>query len=306
MRRLLPMLIAVTAATAAASANAQTDTSKKAAANATADVDSSSGHSWGYGVAVGQLHFPGNAQERALSASIATRLWHWVDLSINPTYASATAADTVVNGRTIKGRTASGLAALPVSVGISHDLAGPWSPSFSAGLGFSIPMGDTASVGSAQAGYGANLALGFSPAERFSMNLGMSRALNDAYASGVGSSSPTQLSASAMIQLGKVGMSATWSGDVGTSADGYSSSQSLGGGFNIPLGGDFALTLDGSSGLTTGAPNWSMSAGIGTTPAGIASVMLSPLTRARRAFGAGRKLSRTKPRTRPATRKSGV
>lgn len=283
--------------------SAQTDTSRKpATANAAADSAAPSGNSWGFGVAAGQLRFPGNARELAMSASVATHLWHWVDLSVNPTYASATAADTVINGRTVTGRTASGMAALPVSVGISHDLAGPWSPSFSLGVGFSLPMGDTASVGSSQAGYGANLAFGVSPSDRFSMSLGALHALNDAYASGIGNSSPTELSASSTLRWGSVGVSASYSGDVGSAADGYSSSQTVGGGVSIPLRGDFSLTIDGASGLTAGAPSWSMSVGVGTTPAGVASVMLSPFARARRAFGAGRKLTKIKPKTRPATK----
>jgi hypothetical protein len=298
-----PSILILLAAVPAATLHAQADSTKKAAPNnATADSGATRS-SWGYGVGAGLLRFPGNAQEQAVSASVSGRFWDLVDISVNPAYVSATAADTVINGRTVKGRSASGLAALPLSIGISHDIAGPWSPSLGVGLGFSLPMGDTTGVGSAQAGVGANLEFGVTPSEAFALSFGVSHALNDAFSSGVGNSSATQLSASSSVKVGSVGVSATYSGDVGAAADGYSPAQSFGGGLSIPLRGDFALTVDGSSGLTNGAPSWSMSMGIGTTPSGLASVMLSPMARVRKAFGAGRKVTRIKPTTRPVTRK---
>jgi hypothetical protein len=276
---------------------AQADSTRKTpAANANADSSEAPKNSMGAGISGGLLRFPRNAQESALGATVAAHLWGWVDVSVNPTYAWATAADTTIGTRTIKGRTASGFAALPVSIGISHDLDGPWSPSFSIGLGFSLPTGDTASVGSAHAGYGANLDFGVSPYEKLSLDLGVSHALNSSYATGIGNSSATSLSASSTLKAGSVGISATYSGDVGPVALGYETAQSFGGGINIPIHGDLALTLDGSAGLTPGAPTWTSSIGLGFTPSGVASVMLSPIARTRAAFGAGNKTTKTKPK----------
>ncbi len=284
-------------------ADAQADSAKKAvsAAGTAVTADSAADSpkfSIGAGISAGTMHFQNNAQERALGATIDVHLFGWLDVSLNPTYAWATAADTVLAKRTIKGRTSSGFAALPVSLGYSRDLPGGWSPSVSIGLGFSLPTGDTLSVGSASAGYGATMGFGLAPSDNFSMNLGASHALNDAYSSGIGTSSATSLSASATLTVGKVGVSGTYSGDVGSVPLGYETAQSLGAGLSIPIHGSLTLTLDGSAGLTAGAPMWTSSIGFGFTPAGIASVMLSPIVRARAALGAGSKIARAiKPKT---------
>jgi hypothetical protein len=280
----------------AATAGAQPDTSKKAPA-AGEDSSTTPQNSVSAGVSAGQLRFAGNAQERAIGATVAAHFWGWADLSVNPTYASATAADTVVGTQTIHGRTSSGFASLPVSVGISHDLAGPWSPSISMDVGFSIPTGDSLSVGGSKAGYGANLDFGLAPSDNLSLGFGASHALSGSYSTGIGNSTATSLSTSATMQVGGVGVCATYSGDVGALPLGYESAQSVGEGLNVPLHGDLALTLDGSAGLTPGAPTWMMSAGLGFTPAGVASVLLSPIAPTRRAFGAGRTLAVSKPRT---------
>lgn len=300
IRRLAPL---IAAALLASRAGAQADTTKKPAnaAGASVSADStteSSKFSIGAGVSAGTMHFQNNAEERAIGATIAVHLWGWLDISVNPTWAWATAADTVLANRTVKGRSSSGFAALPVSLGYSRDLPGGWSPSLSIGLGFSLPTGDTLSVGSASAGYGATIGFGLAPSEKFSMNFGASHALNDAYSAGNGTSSATSLSMSSTLTVGTVGVSATYSGDVGSVPLGYETAQSLGAGLSIPIHGNLTLTLDGSAGLSAGAPTWTSSIGFGFTPAGIASVMLSPIIRARAALGAGSKIARAiKPRT---------
>ncbi|MBI3567799.1 MAG: hypothetical protein HY084_06300 [Gemmatimonadetes bacterium] len=300
-----PLLVLAAFVLCVAPLGAQGDPTKPAASSspATANNDSSSTPSvtWGAGVGAGLLRFPGNAQERAVSAGVSAHLWGWIDVSVNPTYASATAADTVISGRTIKGRTANGLTALPVSIGVSHNIAGPWSPSVSAGVGFALPMGDSTGVGSSSAGYGLNLDVSVSPSDQVSLSFDASHALNNSFATGLGFSSPTSIGLGGTVNLGKVSASTTWSGDVGSVPDGYESAQSLGLGLSIPLRGDMSLSLNGSSGLTNGAPSWAFSAGIGTTPAGVASVLLSPLRTAGKAFGAGRTFHKSKPATKPRT-----
>lgn len=252
---------------------------------------------WGSGVSAGALRFGDGAREQAVSVSLVARFWNTLDVLVNPTYANATAADSLNGTRVIAGRTVHGFTALPVHIGASHSFDRTWSPTIGAGFGFSVPTGDSTGVGSRQAGYGVSVELAVSPSDRFDIALGVSHALNDAYAAGVGSSSPTNLSFGTSYSVGVARLSVEYSGDVSTAATGFDAARSIGGGLSVPLHGNIALTLDGVTGLTSGAPSWSFALGVGVTPAGVAEVALSPLTRAGRAFGLGRTLSKSKATT---------
>ena len=252
---------------------------------------------WGSGLSAGSLRFGDGAREQAVSASLVARLWNTVDVLLNPTYASATAADSISGSTVIHGRTARGMTALPVHVGVTHAFDQPWTPTIGAGVGFAVPTGDSSGVGSSHAGYGVRVELAVSPSDRFDMAMGVSHALNDAYAAGLGSSSPTNLSIGTSYGVGAARVSMEYSGDVATAATGFDAAQSIGGGVSVPLHGNVALTLDGVTGLTSGAPSWSFTVGVGVTPAGVAEVALSPLSRAGRAFGLGRTLSKSKATT---------
>ena len=252
---------------------------------------------WGSGVSAGALSFGDGAREQAVSASLVARLWNTIDVLVNPTYANATAADSLNGARVIPGRTVHGFTALPVHIGVSHSFDKTWSPTIGAGLGFSLPTGDSTGVGSRQAGYGASVELALSPSDRFDIALGVSHALNDAYAAGLGTSSATNLSIGTSCGVGVARLSVAYSGDMATAATGFDAARSISGGVSVPLHGNIALSLDGVTGLTSGAPSWSFALGVGVTPAGVAEIALSPLTRAGRAFGLGRSLSRSKAST---------
>ena len=254
---------------------------------------------WGSGVSVGSLHFGGGAREQALSASLRARFWNTLDVLVNPTWASATAADSINGTRVIPGRTVHGMTALPVHVGVGHTFDRAWAPTLSAGLGFTVPTGDSTGVGSRQAGYGVSVEVGLTPNERFDVALGVSHALNDAFSAGLGASSPTNVSVGTSYAVGIARLNVQYSGDAATPAAGFDPSRSIGGGVSVPLYGNIALTLDGVTGLTSGSPSWSFTLGVGVTPAGVAEVAIAPLSRAGRAFGLGRTLrgsKGTKPR----------
>ncbi len=297
MRRLLFVLActlsSIAGAQVATPAGGSTSSRSTGAAVPDSDATSASAVAWQVSTTGGALRFASGASERALGMTLGLHLWRWADLLVNPTFASATAPDTVIGGRSVAGRSVSGLTALPVGIGISHDIAARWHPSFSARVNFTIPLGDTAGVGASQAGYGLSLDGSVSPTEDVSFSLGVSHALNDAFSAGFATTSATSLSVGSWWQAGPVGLSASVSGDVAGPAAGYSPSRSASFGVGVPVAGDWALQLDASGGLTTGAPEWSFMLGFGTTSGDVASVALSPLARLGKAFGVGRSLTRS-------------
>ncbi len=299
--RFAPLAAIVIAVTAHAQSPVTKDSTKKNTnADSTAEAPASP---FSVGMAYGQLGFSDNSRERAFGASVALHLFGFLDLSVSPTYAWATSAPLVVTPRlTRPGRTVNGWADLPVSVGVSHgfdDLAG--SPSVSLSLGATLPVGDTASVGSGTAGTGLNLDFGMQPSDAVSLSFGVGHALSSGYSSGLASSSTTSLGGGATFQLGKVSVAVGYATDVGTPTAGYENAQSFSGGLSIPLISGFSLNVDGSHGLTNGAPNWAYSVGIGTTAAAISAVSARPYKALARAFGAG-----TKKKIKPATKKKTI
>ena len=298
--KLAPLALLLLSASLHAQQPAPKDTThKNTSADSSADEPA---RMFSAGVSFGQLAFSDGSRERAFGASVGVHLFGFVDISISPTYAWATSAPVVVTPRlTRPGRTVSGLADLPVSIGVSHGFDDfPASPSISLSLGATLPVGDTTAVGSGTAGTGLNLDFGLQPTDLLSLNFGVGHALSSAYSVGLASSSTTSLGAGGTLQLGKVGVSIGYSADVGTPEVGFENARSVSGGLNIPLIAGYALNLDGSRGLTKGAPDWVYSIGIGTTSASIAAVSARPYKALARAFGAG-----TKKRVKPATKKKG-
>ena len=250
--RLLPVLALV----AASSAAAQTppDSSKNAkreSASGNGEDSTQAKVRWSAGVSAGQLRFSDGAEERAIGAALAVRLWGWLDMSVNPTYAWARGAPVQLALRTIPGRQVQGFTDLPVGVGVSHDFSRAWSPSLGFSLGVTLPTGDSATVGGGRAtAVGANASIGVAPVENFFLGFGAGRTISKGYSAELASSSSTSLTASSGLAIGPVGLNASYSFDVGPVEAGFESARSIAGGINIPLVGDVALNLDGSSGLT--------------------------------------------------------
>jgi len=297
MRSLFSLALGLTVSSVAAS-QTPPDTTVKTPAP---DDGGAKTFRWYTGIAAGQMRFSDGAEERAIGVALAVNVRGWLDLAVNPTYAWARGAPVVTSLIKLPGRQVQGLADLPVSVGISRQLPGSWGPLLSLSVGATLPTGDTTRVGSGVSTVGANLNFGFAPTSVLWLGFGAGRSLSNGYGVGLANSAPTSVAGSVGLQLGRVGVSATWSGDVGPVEVGYESARSIGGGLSIPIVGNLSLTMDGSSGLTDGSPDWAFSAGFGTTTAGLSSVTVAPFQRLKTAFGTGRKFLRTKPRTRATT-----
>lgn len=252
---------------------------------------------WAFGAAAGQLRFSDGARESALGLTIGAQAWGWLDVSVNPTYAWAESAPVAAgSGGLMQRRRVSGMTDLPVSVGVSHELPGPWAPSIGVSLGITLPTGDTATLGAGTTGVGGNLDVGFSPAENVSFDVGAGRSFSDGFSAGLASSASTSLALSTLFKVGPAGIGLTVAGDVGAVPVGFENGRSIGGGVSVPIAGNISLNLDGSAGLTKGSLDWTYAVSIGTTPSGVVAATTAPYQRLRRAFGIGTKI-KNKPRT---------
>ena len=229
--------------------------------------------------------------------TVAAHLWHWLDASINPTYAWAQrAAVSSTPGTKAPPRSVNGFTDLPVNFGTSFALPGAWSPSVGVALGVTLPTGDTAGFGSGQLATGANLSAAIRPTDEVWLGVAAGRSLSNGYSSALAGSSSTSMAFSGGTAAGPLQLSASLSGDVGAVQAGYESARSLAVGMALPVGAGLSLTLDGSAGLTTGSPTWALSLGFGTTASGIAAASIAPYQRLRQAFGAGT-TAKNKPKT---------
>jgi hypothetical protein len=248
---------------------------------------------------MGALRFSDGSQERALGYTLSARLWNWLDISVNPTYAWTQYASVEVSPGTFQqGRRVNGFTDLPISIGISRAESGAWSPFWGIALGATLPIGDPETLGAGQAAVGANLFAGVQPAKNFFFDVAAGRSISDGYAAGLASSSSTSLSATISFRVARVGLNVSFTGDVGSVPDGFESARSIAGGLSIPVSASTSVNVDASGGLTHGSPSWAYSIGIGTTPAGIVAAFVAPWERLQDAFGAGTQI-KAKPRTKP-------
>jgi hypothetical protein len=246
------------------------------------------GTKWSAGGAVGSLKFSSGASETAIGASVAARLMDWLDVGINPTYAwTQSVAVQVSPSVTIPARSVNGFTDLPLTVGVSHALPGAWSPSFGFTFGATLPTGDTAGLGSGKFALGASVSLGIAPTEDQWLSIGAGRSLSNGYSAALASSTSTSLSLSAGTRAGQLQLSASLSGDVGTLPPGAERSSSLAAGLAVPLGSAVSFSVDAGLGFAKGSPTWALTAGVGTSAAGVVAAASSPFQRLGKAFGTG-------------------
>lgn len=223
------------------------------------------------GVTVGAIHFASGRTDNALSVNVLLRPVSWLKISAAPGF-----------GHTSYGRaSSSGFTDIPLSVGVLHEFNDvTWSPSVSTALGTTISPGDTAGgLALGRTTYGASAGLGFSPTERFSVWSSLEHPLSSN--SGNGS---TDVEGS--YALGRTTASLGFSTEIGTADSGAVLSRSFAAGLAYKLRGPLTLTVDGSHGITTGAPSWTLSVGLGTAYAGISQLSpTSPFKRLRSALG---------------------
>jgi hypothetical protein len=86
--------------------------------------------------------------------------------------------------------------------------------------------------------------------------------------------------------LGAATLTAGLTTEVGRADSSATLARSIAGGVAFAIAGPLTLTVDGSHGVTTGAPLWTVSVGLGTAFAGVSPLNpSSPLRRLKRVFG---------------------
>jgi hypothetical protein len=216
-----------------------------------------------YGVAAGTLQYGAGRSEQALGLVFRWLPVRYLSLSITPTTVrvrepglTATSAEVV----------RSGLTDMPIEATLSKSFAGALSPSVSASLGASLPVGDTASgLGSGEMGYSMSGGIGLVPAEHFSLNVGAGRSLTRfstqaAFSSGTGWGDASL----GYAMNDRVSVSGGVSSDLGAVDSTLGRSRSFEGGASFVVGGSRTLNVNLSHGVSGSAPNWSMALGFGT------------------------------------------
>jgi len=129
-----------------------------------------------YGLASGGLSYPGGRTEQSLGVVLRWVPVQWLSLSATPT--GSRVHEPVIG--TTPASTASGLVDLPLEASASHAFAGRYTPTVSAGLGMTLPVGDSASgFGEGRVGWSASVGAGFSPTERVWVHGSTGRSLNN-------------------------------------------------------------------------------------------------------------------------------
>lgn len=253
----------------------------RAAAEDTSDDDDDGGRRVGYGVSGRSSSFQDGHAEYGGGMIVTYAPFDWASLELNPSYTVATnARRTATTGKF-------NMSSVPVELDGSHEFAGALHPELGLSLGAEFPVAAADSAGTThRPSYSAGLGLGITPVSHLHLNGDVSRDLDGATArSIVAMSTATSASAGFSIDAGdRFTVGAGVSGDVGTAAAGDTVTRSVGGSAALRLAGPLTLTLDGSHRLQGNTPQWSVSVGIGTAFAGVATVgPASALSRMRHA-----------------------
>ena len=216
------------------------------------------------GVAVGTMHFSSGRAESAVSATVQYSPNAWLTFSASPGY-----------GHTSLGRSsANGLTDLPLSAGASDSFGDAcWSPSIYASIYTALSFADTGSLGVGRTALGASASVGAWATQALHLAVGGSRPVTADAGNG-------SVDLEAAYSLGKATPNVGYSSEVGRADSSTTLARSIAAGVAVSLAGPLTLTVDGSHGLTTGAPSWTLSIGVGTAFAGVSP--LSPSSSLRR------------------------
>lgn len=217
------------------------------------------------------MRFSSGRSQTAISTALQYSPNAWLTFSATPGF-----------GRTSLGRASNtGLSDLPLSAGVSHSMSDlAWSPSIFGSLYTDVSFSDsTGGVGTGRNAVGASAALSAWPVTQLNVSLGASRPLSSFGGNG-------SIDLESAYSLGNATPSVGFSSEVGRADSSATLARSLAAGLAIKISGPLTLTLDGSHGLTTGAPNWTFSVGIGTAYAGLSPLNpSSPLRRLKGVLG---------------------
>ena len=215
-----------------------------------------------YGLASGALSYPGGRTEQSLGVVLRWVPVQWLSLSATPT--GSHVHEPVVG--TTPATSRSGIVDLPLEASVSHAFAGRYTPTVSAGLGATLPVGDSASgFGQGRIGYSASIGAGFSPSEKVWIHTSAGRSLgNFSTQSALGSGSGwADLSAGTSITEA-LSVGGGFDTDYGNIDPAIGRSTSLSGNVAFVLHGANTLNVAASHGLSGAAPDWSIAIGIGT------------------------------------------
>jgi hypothetical protein len=224
------------------------------------------------GITVGTMQFSSGRSQASVSATLQYSPSRWLTLSATPGF-----------GRTSLGRTSSsGLSDLPISAGVTHSIGDlPWSPSISSSLYSTVSLRDsTSALGTGATTLGLSAALSGWATDKLNVAVGGARPLSTSE----GGNSSIDLETA--YSLGKATPSLGLTSELGHADSGATLARSMAAGVAFAIAGPLTLTVDGSHGLTSGAPTWTFSIGLGTAFAGLSPIdPSSPLRRLKGVLG---------------------
>jgi hypothetical protein len=220
------------------------------------------------GVTLGAMRFAGGRTERAMSVLLLYRPLPWLRLSTAPGFAR-TSLGAVSN---------SGLTDIPFSAAAVHGFEDvTWSPSIAGAFSATVSPGDSTSVlGLGRSAVEGSAAFTVSPTDRVDVSVDAAHPL-------LANSGNGSFSLESSMSFGRTTGSLGMSAEVGTPDSAAVLSRALGAGLAYSLSGPLTLTVDASRGLTSSAPTWALSVGLGTAFAGISP--LSPTSALKRLRG---------------------
>ena len=227
------------------------------------------GQAFTWGAIGGAAGLRSDGSMQAVSALLEYKPVPWLTVSANP------AVDRVSVPPTTGGSNISstGPTDLPLGVDATHEMSNlPLSPAFGAGVELSIPTGNSGiGLGSGQVGFAGELGAGISPVDKVSLDLNL---WHPFAGDGVNAAIDAPRATSIGLEAGydwteRFNTSVGYSADVGPADSGAVLPQSIAAGFVFAFAKPLALTVNGSRGITSGAPRWLVSVGIGTAFSGI-------------------------------------
>ena len=234
-----------------------------ASSDTTDDADDPEEPRFQYGIAGGALSYSAGRSEQSFGAVLRWLPAPFLSFSVTPTTVRAQEPGLTATSAAV---TRSGLTDLPLEATLAKSFAAAYSPSISASLGVTLPIGDTASgLGSGEVGYSLSGGVGFVPAEHWSVNVGAGRSLTRFSTQAAFSSGTGWGDASVGYAFGdRLSISTGMSSDLGAVDSTLGRSRSFDGGASIVVGGGRTINMNVSHGVSGSAPGWSFALGFGT------------------------------------------
>jgi len=222
-----------------------------------------------WGVIGGGAGLRSDASQQGASALFEIKPVSWLTLSANPSVDRVT-APSATGGGTVS---STGPTDLPLGIAASHEIPHvPLSPTLGAGLELSLPTGNSSTgLGSGQTGVAGEFGAGISPTDNLSLDLNV---WHPFAGDGINGALDAPRATSIDLEAGydwtdRLTTSVGYSTDVGPADSGAVLPQSIAAGFVVAFAKPLALTVNGARGITSGAPRWVVSVGIGTAFSGI-------------------------------------